>query len=119
MFKGGNYTLEDLDKAVNESDFGLAIFQDDDVVISRGEEQRGPRDNVILELGLFMGLLTRKRAFVAVPKGVKQKLASDLQGLTVFKYKMDGNNKHDVNNMVHDLRQAIQTLGIRDKLQQG
>ena len=119
VFKGGNYTLEDLDKAVNESDFGLAIFQDDDVVISRGEEQRGPRDNVILELGLFMGLLTRKRAFVAVPKGVKQKLASDLQGLTVFKYKMDGNNKHDVNNMVHDLRQAIQTLGIRDKLQQG
>lgn len=118
VFNGGDYTLEALERVVKESDFGIAILQDDDIIVSRDTEQRGPRDNVIFELGLFMGLLTRKRTFIALPRGVMQKLASDLAGLTPFEYKTDINKNHDVSNLVHGLRNTIRRLGIRDKLEQ-
>ncbi|MFL1612038.1 TIR domain-containing protein [Acinetobacter baumannii] len=116
VFDGGDYTLEALERAVQESDFGLAILQDDDVTISRNIEQRAPRDNVIFELGLFMGLLTRKRTFIALPRGVDQKLASDLKGLTPFEYKITSKNDYDVSNLAHSLRKTINKLGKRDKL---
>lgn len=117
VFKSGEYTLEALERAVKESDFGLAILQNDDVIISRGEEQRGPRDNVIFELGLFMGLLTRKRTFIAFERHVEQKLASDLKGLTPLEYKRNIRDQPDVSNLVHKLRSTIQELGIRNKLE--
>jgi predicted nucleotide-binding protein len=116
VFNGGDYTLEALERAVQESDFGLAILQDDDITISRKIEQKAPRDNVIFELGLFMGLLTRKRTFIALPRGVEQKLASDLKGLTPFEYKITSKTDYDVSNLAHNLRKAITKLGKRDKL---
>lgn len=116
VFNGGDYTLEALERVVEESDFGLAILQDDDVILSREVEQRTPRDNVIFELGLFMGLLTRKRTFIALPRGVEQKLASDLRGLTPFEYKITSKTDYDVSNLAHSLRKAITKLGKRDKL---
>ena len=117
VFNGGEYTLDVLEQAVKESDFGIAILKDDDIIESRGVVQKGPRDNVIFELGLFMGLLTRRRTFIALPRGVEQKLASDLRGITPIEYKVNGSN-HDVTNLVHRLRTNIKSLGIRDKLQQ-
>jgi predicted nucleotide-binding protein len=116
VYNGGDYTLEALERAVQESDFGLAILQDDDITISRGIEQRAPRDNVIFELGLFMGLLTRRRTFIALPRGVEQKLASDLRGLTPFEYKITSKTVYDVSNLAHSLRKTITKLGKRDKL---
>ena len=119
VFNGGDYTIEALERAVKESDFGIAILQDDDIIVSREIEKRGPRDNVIFELGLFMGLLTRRRTFIALPRGVDQKLASDLRGITPLEYKINSDKTHDVSNLVHGLRNTIRRLGIRDKLEQG
>lgn len=119
VFNGGDYTIEALERAVKESDFGIAILQDDDIIVSREIEKRGPRDNVVFELGLFMGLLTRRRTFIALPRGVDQKLASDLRGITPLEYKINSDKTHDVSNLVHGLRNTIRRLGIRDKLEQG
>ena len=117
VFKGGDYTLEALEKAVKEADFGLAILQDDDIITSRDNEKRGPRDNVVFKLGLFMGLLTRKRTFIAIEKDVEQKLASDLQGITPLQYKRETNDQIDVSKLVYDLEILINDLGIRNKLE--
>lgn len=117
VFKGGDYTLEALEKAVKDADFGLAILQDDDIIISRDDEKRGPRDNVVFELGLFMGLLTHKRTFIAIEKDVEQKLASDLQGLTPLQYKRETGNQIDVSKLVYDLEILINDQGIRNKLE--
>jgi predicted nucleotide-binding protein len=116
VFKGGEYTLEALERAVQDSDFGLAIFQDDDITISRDVELRSPRDNVIFELGLFMGLLSRRRTFIALPRGVNQKIATDLRGLTAYEYKVNDNKTCDVSYVVHELRKDIHAIGIREKI---
>ena len=115
-FEPSSYTLESLEKAVKESDFGLAIMQGDDLVVSRGAEFSAPRDNVIFELGLFMGYLSRSRTLIAVPQGGKVKLASDLQGLTILDYKVGANSKFDVTNLVTTLRNHIKSLGPKKTL---
>jgi hypothetical protein len=68
-------------------------------------------DDVIFELGLFMGHLSRSRTLIAVPQGGKVKLASDLQGLTILDYKIESDQKVDVINLATALRNHIKTLG--------
>lgn len=113
VFDIGSYTLESLEKAVKESDFGLAVMQGDDIVNSRGNEYAAPRDNIIFELGLFMGHLTRSRTLLALPRGEKVKIASDLQGLTPLEYKITSQGQADVSNLVMALRNHITSFGPR------
>ncbi|MGB6924858.1 MULTISPECIES: TIR domain-containing protein [Psychrobacter] len=112
VFEGGSYTLESLEKAVKTSDFGLAIMSSDDTVTSREEESRIPRDNVIFELGLFMGHLGRQRTLMALPRNNKPNLASDLKGITPLEYKVS-NGKIDTGVLVTKLRKLIAKHGIR------
>lgn len=112
VFEGGSYTLESLEKAVKTSDFGLAIMSGDDTIKSRDEEHKLPRDNVIFELGLFMGHLGRKRTLMALPRNNKPKLASDLQGITTLEYKIV-NDKLETGVLVTKLRSLIAKHGIR------
>ncbi|MFJ6032526.1 TIR domain-containing protein [Bacillus toyonensis] len=68
VFNGGKYTMEDLSKQLELNDFGVFILDADDIVISRGTAQPTSRDNVLFELGLFMGKLGRERVFFITPK---------------------------------------------------
>jgi CRP/FNR family transcriptional regulator, cyclic AMP receptor protein len=89
VFFAGGYPLEALERAVGESDFAVAIAQPDDVVRSRKKMQPTLRDNVLFELGLFMGKLTRHRAILIHPKVRNIKIPSDLHGLTLLSYPPD------------------------------
>lgn len=75
-------TIEDLMKATRECDFAVIFLTPDDLTASRGRKLASPRDNVVFELGLFMGAIGRERTYLAVPKGVKLKLPTDLLGVT-------------------------------------
>ncbi|MGP5069737.1 MULTISPECIES: TIR domain-containing protein [Psychrobacter] len=112
-FTPGQYTLETLGIAIKDYDFGLAIMSGDDIVISRGTESTATRDNVIFELGLFMGSLGRSRTLLAIPRNMETKLASDLQGLTSLNYKIDSSNVIDTTTLVTRLSRTIQNLGVR------
>lgn len=86
-FKVASYTIESLEAKVDSSDFAIAIAHADDLVESRDERWPAPRDNVVFELGLFMGRLGRKRAILMEPRDEKLKLPSDFAGVTTIPYR--------------------------------
>jgi predicted nucleotide-binding protein len=86
VFGLGVSTLEALEQAVLTYDFGIFIFTPDDQLQSRGEFKPIARDNVVFELGLFIGKLTRRRAFVIHPTNNAIALPSDLAGITTATY---------------------------------
>ncbi|MBR9802089.1 cyclic nucleotide-binding domain-containing protein [bacterium] len=74
-------TMEDLEREVASADFAVAVVMPEDVVRSRKKQSAVPRDNVIFELGLFMGQLGRDRTLIVCPRGLDLKMPSDLLGL--------------------------------------
>lgn len=87
VFRASNYTLDELEQQLELADFAIAVAHADDIVISRGDEWPTIRDNVVFELGMFIGFLGRKRAFLMEPREDKLKLPSDLAGLTTISYR--------------------------------
>lgn len=86
VFRATSYAIEALESAVDDADFAIAVAHSDDLTLFRGSEWPTPRDNVIFELGLFMGRLGRKRAILMEPREDKLKLPSDLSGITTIPY---------------------------------
>lgn len=89
VFKVANYTLQSLEDQIDNSDFAIAIAHADDVTESRGKNWPSPRDNVIFELGLFMGRLGKERAILMEPRDDGVKLPSDLAGITTIPYRIE------------------------------
>jgi len=87
VFRIANYALQSLEDEVDRSDFAVAIAHTDDVTESRNQTWPAPRDNVIFELGLFMGRLGKHRAILMEPRGDGVKLPSDLSGITTIPYR--------------------------------
>lgn len=81
VFVPGGTTLGDLLAASQNFDFAALILTPDDSVISRGEQAMAARDNVIFELGLFLGALGPRRVFIIHPRGEDLRLPSDLAGV--------------------------------------
>jgi CRP/FNR family cyclic AMP-dependent transcriptional regulator len=105
VFEAGRTTIEDLVRATSESDFAVIVASKDDISISRKKKKVAPRDNVIFELGLFMGALSRERTLVLVPKQVDFKFPSDLLGMTVIPYK-----EAQVANPKTNMKQPLKTI---------
>lgn len=86
VFRASSFPLASLEAAVDQSDFAIAIVQPDDVVTVRDKQMVVPRDNVIFELGLFIGRLGIRRSFLVEPRAQGTKLPSDLIGVTTIGY---------------------------------
>lgn len=89
VFRLGSYPMEDLEAELRKADFAIAIAQNDDMVESRNARSAMPRDNVTFELGMFMGVLGRKRTILMAPKDLDIKLPTDIKGITVVRYNAD------------------------------
>lgn len=86
-------TLESLMKAVKEFDFAVLVLTPDDLVQKRSASKNSPRDNVLFELGLFMGALGRERTYIVYCRDVSIDLPTDLAGVTAatFAKRTDSN----------------------------
>ena len=89
VFGPSRFPIVDLERQVQEADFAVLVLGADDIVESRNEKSYVPRDNVILELGLFIGALSYERTFMVVPRDCDIKIPTDLSGLTSLNYKSD------------------------------
>ncbi|MHC4116391.1 MAG: nucleotide-binding protein [Planctomycetota bacterium] len=111
VFGLGTATIEALEEAVDTYDYGIFIFTPDDKVTKQGQETHIPRDNVIFELGLFIGKLSRFCAFAVKPRDVDLQLPSDLKGMTVATYDpRNPNVDASVGPACRQIRTAIETV---------
>ena len=86
VFEASKTTIEDLIRITEASDFGVIVITPDDITKSRKKSKPSPRDNVVFEVGLFMGAISRERTYVVAPKGVDIKIPTDLFGITCLIY---------------------------------
>ncbi len=108
VFGASETYIESLESESRRSDFALLILSPDDKVFSRGRASKAPRDNVVFELGLFIGAIGRKRTFLVSPRGEKLKLPSDLDGITRVQY-----TKANLGKTVSDIAAQIKKLGSK------
>src|SRR5690606_30437186 len=86
VFRLSRQSLESIVEALDRTDFGVFVFTPDDRTLMRAEEKSSVRDNVILELGLFIGRLGRLRTFIVQPRDVDFHSPAGLLGITVATY---------------------------------
>ncbi len=103
--------LESLLDHLEDTDFGLFIFGPDDLARIRGTEMRIARDNVIFELGLFIGRLGRDRSFILMPKAISDfHLPTDLLGIGAATFEPPSRSDRlqaSLGPACHDIRTAI------------
>lgn len=117
LFELGEDTLTNLLRFVQCYDFAVLVISEDDVTTSRKTSQASPRDNVIFELGLFMGALGRRRTFVIVTRTEDgpPKLPSDLLGNTGVYLSKGLQESLDPVSLSTELKQLVETIEARNK----
>jgi predicted nucleotide-binding protein len=113
VFKPGDVGIDSLLEQVNSCDYGAFICTPDDVATIQNENCKTVRDNVIFELGLFMGYLGRKRAFIVVPHNVKVHLPTDLAGVNTVSFEFSRRDHPEalLSNACNAIRSQIEELG--------
>lgn len=114
VFRASHYPVESLESELDRSDFAIAVVQPDDRTESRGQSAPSPRDNVVFELGFFMGRLGRHRTFLVEPIGHDEtRLPSDLMGINTVKYKhvVSGDVAANVGPACTEIRKIVGELG--------
>jgi predicted nucleotide-binding protein len=112
VFRASHYSIESLERALDQSDVAIAVAQPDDITESRGQRLATPRDNVIFELGFFMGRLGRHRALLVEPRGEEIKLPTDLAGINTITYRYDAADlTRSLATACNRLRDIIRDLG--------
>ena len=91
IFVLGEGTLESLMNSLDNFDFAVMVLSPDDLLETRRQNYASPRDNVLFELGLFMGRLGRRRTIILSEAGADLKLPSDLAGITRATYRKANN----------------------------
>jgi FMN phosphatase YigB (HAD superfamily) len=79
--------IESLEWTLNLCSFAVIVLTPDDVLSKRGVRQAVPRDNLLFELGLFIGRHGRGSVFIVLPDGEEISLPSDLSGVKVYRFR--------------------------------
>lgn len=101
IFKHGDITIDRLFAQAREVQGAILVFSEDDKIEHEGNTRYQPGGNILIEFGLFLGCLGRKRAIIC--NHGKNRKPSDLAGLTYF----------DVGNQIDKIHQdAWDKLGL-------
>lgn len=88
-----NSTLNNLIESLSKFDFAIFILGGEDTANLRGTNVNISRDNIIFEVGLFMGKLGQNHVFIIKPNNVNLHLPTDLLGITYGEYDHTHPNK--------------------------
>jgi hypothetical protein len=122
------YTLDALINVLANKDFAIIVMTADDLTINgkaldtidvnaiKNTAAPSPRDNVIFELGLSIGVLGRERTFVIRDKNPLLKLPTDLAGYIILDFEYP---HHHVSSRVavgyacNQIKEVIAKVGLR------
>jgi Predicted nucleotide-binding protein containing TIR-like domain len=117
IFKPSSNTLKDLMLALGRFDFAVFVFNADDVLSMRSQTMNVVRDNVVFELGLFIGSLGMERCFMLKARGSENlHLPSDLMGWQALEFnanRSDHNLLAALGPAAHLLRGEFARIGKR------
>lgn len=114
-FFPGEHPLESLRREILTTDFALLIITPDDEIIKRGNIGYTARDNILFELGMFMGVLGPRRGFYLVVTDKRSDptkeviIPSDLVGITRLQVTLEKDRELglSIRRTVTDLKDAI------------
>ena len=89
IFQASTLPIDSLEREMSTADFAVLVLSPDDKVISRNIASEAPRDNIVLETGLSVGILGHSRTYLVYPRDIEVKIPTDLQGLTPLTYKWE------------------------------
>ncbi|MFD2999870.1 TIR domain-containing protein [Pontibacter toksunensis] len=114
-FKLANSTIDSLTEKASSVDFAVFIFSPDDIATIRSNEEKIVRDNVIFELGLFIGTLGKQRCFIIKPRNVDLHFPTDLLGVTAADFepnRSDGDIASALNYSCTLIKREIDNIGV-------
>lgn len=100
----GQSTLGHLVKILDDYHFAILIFQPDDIIDIKGHTSMAIRDNVLFELGLFMGKHGPEKTFIIFQNNPSIRIPTDLLGINFALYEAGS---------VSDLAAACHTIRMR------
>ena len=115
-FKLSTDGIESLVGKAKSVDFALFIFSPDDITTMRGEKLATVRDNVLFELGLFIGAVSKERCFILKPRNTELHFPTDLLGMEPADYdpnRTDGDLASAVAAACTRIKTRMKELGIR------
>lgn len=110
-------TIVELIRNLAEADFGVFVLAPDDLTHFRNTTVYKARDNVVYELGMFVGKLGMERCFLLVPRNADPvSLPTDLAGVTVLQYDgAESNLQTATNTACSAIRTVIGNLGFASR----
>jgi hypothetical protein len=87
VFEPGRSIFDNLLRMTSYYDFGIFLATADDLTLTKDKLKFETRDNVILEMSMFLGSLGPDKSFLLVEEGVK--LPSDFSGIFMPRFKKD------------------------------
>lgn len=113
IFDLSNNTLDELISKSKIFDFATFIMTPDDIAEIRNKEYKVSRDNVLFELGLFIGAMGKWRVFFVTPNTVDFHLPTDLLGVTPASYNPDshsGNLEASLGPACTKIKKAVENM---------
>lgn len=114
-FKLSSSTIDDLIEKSSTVDFALFIFAPDDIALIRSRKEHIVRDNVIFEMGLFIGAIGKSRSFILKPRDADMHLPTDLLGVNPADYdanRSDGDLVSATNKACSLIKSETKRLGL-------
>lgn len=116
-FKLSSSAIDDLVEKSSAVDFALFIFAPDDIASIRSRAEHVVRDNVIFEMGLFVGAIGKSRSFILKPRDVEMHLPTDLLGVTPADYdasRSDNDLVSATNRACALIKSEVDRIGLID-----
>jgi hypothetical protein len=113
LFRLGNDTFSKLIEISRSVDAAIFIFAEDDKVWYRQDSLAQPRDNVLLEYGLFVGALGERRTIICL-RG-EPKRPTDVRGIQIVSLNRPHDAKARISEWLKDIRDERERQRLRDK----